>query len=111
MAWASDFMWEIVQPLDGPSIVREFLDEHGEGVHHVLVDTSDKSFDDTLREAAARGMPPIMEGSWAGTDFAYLQSEHALKTTIEVLRRSPTFRGRPEPDYYYPFSTPQKTPE
>lgn len=111
MAWTGDFMWEVVQPLEGPSIFREFLDEHGEGVHHVLVETGTEDFDQVLAEATARGLPPIMEGSWEETDFAYLQSEHALKTTIEVLRRSPIFKGRPEPDYYYPFPPPQDSPE
>jgi hypothetical protein len=31
-------MWEIVQPLTGPNIYEEFLDRHGEGIHHVAVD-------------------------------------------------------------------------
>ena len=27
-------VFELVQPLDGPSIYKEFLEEHGEGVQH-----------------------------------------------------------------------------
>lgn len=107
MAWTKDFMWEVVQPLEGPSIFREHIDKHGEGVHHVLVETGDQSFDEALAEASVRGMPVAMEGSWEGVDFAYLQSEDTLKTTIEVLRRSPNYKGRPEPDYCYPFRPPQ----
>ncbi|SCK14336.1 Glyoxalase/Bleomycin resistance protein/Dioxygenase superfamily protein [Variovorax sp. HW608] len=102
LAWTKDFMWEVVQPLEGPSVFREFLDRNGDGVHHVLVDTQDQSFEQIIAEATARGFPPAMEGSWEGTDFAFLQTEDSLKTTFEVLRRSPDFKGRPEPDYCFP---------
>ena len=107
MAWTKGFMWEVVQPLEGPSVFREFLDKNGDGVHHVLVDTRNQTFDEILAEATARGLPPVMEGSWEGTDFAFLQSEGPLKTTLEVLRRSPSFKGRPPPDYCYPFPPPE----
>ena len=33
MAWTGSMFWEIVQPLDGPSIYKDFLDKHGEGIH------------------------------------------------------------------------------
>jgi hypothetical protein len=29
--------FEPLQPLEGPSIYKEWLDEHGEGLHHVAV--------------------------------------------------------------------------
>src|SRR5207244_732706 len=28
---------ELLQPVDGPSIYKEWLDEHGEGLHHIAV--------------------------------------------------------------------------
>ena len=32
-----DMGFELLQPLEGPSIYREWLDEHGEGLHHFAV--------------------------------------------------------------------------
>lgn len=101
MAWTDGFMWEVVQPLDGPSIYREHLDRHGEGMHHVLVQTGNHSYDDLLAAASARGCPPLMEGNWNGTEFAYLDTEAPLRMVLEVFRR-PANYARPAPDYVYP---------
>ena len=35
LAWTGDLNWEIIEPLEGPSIYHEFLEEHGEGLQHV----------------------------------------------------------------------------
>ena len=34
---AGPIVFELLQPLEGPSIYKEWLDEHGEGLHHVAV--------------------------------------------------------------------------
>ena len=101
MAWTNGFMWEVVQPLEGPSIYREHLDQKGEGMHHVLVETSDADFDAIIRQAEARGMPPLMEGTWGQTQFAYIDGEGPLKMILEVFRRAEGMT-RPDPDYFYP---------
>ena len=33
--------WELIQPLEGPSIYKEFLEEKGEGLHHVAFAVDD----------------------------------------------------------------------
>ena len=35
LATAGNMLWEVIQPLEGPSIYQDFLAAHGEGVHHV----------------------------------------------------------------------------
>jgi len=50
MACTECFMWEVVQPLEGPSHYREHLDRHGEGVHHVLVVTGNHAYEEMLAE-------------------------------------------------------------
>ncbi|MFO7741514.1 MAG: VOC family protein [Anaerolineae bacterium] len=42
-----DVQLELVQPVEGPSIYRDWLDEHGEGLHHLnfLVDDVDEAVD------------------------------------------------------------------
>lgn len=104
LAWTKDFMWEVVQPLEGPSIYREFLETRGEGLHHVLVETANHAYEDLLAEATARGCPPLMEGKWGETDFAYLDTQGPLGLLLEVFRRGPGFAGRPPADYHYPVA-------
>ena len=101
VAWTGSTMWELIEPLDGPSIYKEFLDEHGEGVHHVLVQHEGLDFDDALARLGERGCPPLMEGRIDGIRFAYLESEGPLKTTLEIVHRPPG-HTRLEPDYWYP---------
>lgn len=62
LAWTGATMWELIQPLDGPSIYKEFLDAHGEGMHHVLVEHEKETFEEALEAFGRRGCPPLMEG-------------------------------------------------
>ena len=101
LAWTGDMMWELIEPLDGPSIYKEFLATHGEGLHHVLVNHQERSFEAAIASFGRRGCPPLMEGQIGATRFAYLEGEDSLKTTLEIVHREPNFR-RPEPDYWYP---------
>jgi hypothetical protein len=101
IAWTGSIMWELIEPVDGPSIYKEFLDQHGEGLHHVLVEHDGLAFDNAVAAFTARGCPPLMEGRFGDVRFAYVQSEGPLKTTLELVHRPPGF-VRPEPDYWYP---------
>ena len=48
---------ELVQPLDGPSIYKEWLEEHGEGVQHIACMMHSQGDSDTFkREWADRGV-------------------------------------------------------
>jgi catechol 2,3-dioxygenase-like lactoylglutathione lyase family enzyme len=51
---------ELCQPVEGDSIYRDFLEEHGEGLHHLnfLVDDADG----TARKLAEQGFPSIQSG-------------------------------------------------
>ena len=33
---------ELIEPLQGPSIWQDFIDEHGEGIHHIRFNTFDE---------------------------------------------------------------------
>jgi hypothetical protein len=43
-AMVGDVEFELMQPVDGPSLYRDYLEEHGEGIHHLqfLVDDLDE---------------------------------------------------------------------
>ena len=93
LAWTNGFMWEVVQPLEGPTIYREFLDQHGEGLHHVLVQTSENDFGELMENAKKRGMPPLMEGKWGATQFAYIDSEGPLKMVLQMVEKFTDKKG------------------
>tara|TARA_Y100001960_G_C14712027_1_gene847555 strand:- start:1234 stop:1743 length:510 start_codon:yes stop_codon:yes gene_type:complete len=100
-AWTGTTMWEIIEPISGPSIYEEFLDNHGEGLHHLLINHEDSDFTTMLSTLSERGCPPLMEGCLNGVDFAYIESESSLKTTLEVVN-FPSGYTPPPPDYWYP---------
>lgn len=103
LAWTEGIMWEVIQPVEGPSIYREFLDTHGEGVQHVMVHHTRENLREALAEFERRGCATLMEGSYKGTDFAYLDTAGPLKTVIELVQR-PNYPGyrRPAPERWYP---------
>ncbi len=107
VAWTGDTMWEIIEPVDGPSIYKEFLNDHGEGVHHILVQHEGLDFDTALEQFGKRGCPPAMEGRIGDIRFAYLESEGPLKTTLEIIDRPPGAQPV-TPDYWYP-AKPEET--
>ena len=101
IAWTGNTLWEVIQPVDGPSIYKEFLAAHGEGLHHVLVEHRGTAFEEAIATFSARGCPPLMEGRFGEVRFAYIDTEGPLNTVLEIVDRPEGF-VRPEPDYWYP---------
>lgn len=91
-------MLELIQPLEGESIYKEFLAEKGDGVHHIAsykVDDLDKAI--ALLEK--RGIRVLQSGRWGGASFAYMDTEKVLGVIIELVKRTTAF---PHPEATYP---------
>jgi catechol 2,3-dioxygenase-like lactoylglutathione lyase family enzyme len=76
---------ELLQPLDGPSIYKEWLDEHGEGMHHIAVmrHTPEES-EETMRHFNGLGAEVLMEGRIGESiHFYYLDTGPLLKVIFE----------------------------
>jgi catechol 2,3-dioxygenase-like lactoylglutathione lyase family enzyme len=76
---------ELLQPDEGPSIYKEWLDEHGEGLHHIAVmrPTPDES-DEAQRHFDQLGAGVLMEGRIGESiRFYYLDTEPLLKVIFE----------------------------
>jgi hypothetical protein len=79
--------YEIVEPLDGPSIHADWLAERGEGFHHVgyLVDSVKR----TTTEMEAAGHPAIARihsfGADGGGSAAYFDTVDALGFLVEAV--------------------------
>ena len=87
---------EILQPLSGRSTHQDWLDEHGQGLHHVgaVVD----SVDAVVAAANDEDVGVLSSGEGFGADgsgrFAYLDTHSRLGMIIEVIE-PPTGLGEP----------------
>jgi len=96
-----DMGFELLQPLEGPSIYKEWLDEHGEGLHHVAVMLHDFDESTELKQRfAGIGSPVLMGGRIGDTiEFFYLDTEPSLKI---ILESGSGHAIDLVPDYVYP---------
>ena len=76
---------ELIQPVDGPSIYKEWLDEHGEGVHHIAVMRATmEDAKETEDYLAKLGAPVIMEGRIGDSiRYFYVDAQPTLKVILE----------------------------
>ncbi len=86
LARVGNVQLELVQPVEGDSIYRDFLLEHGEGLHHVnfLVDDVDQ----TAAELAEAGFPGIQGAHYGPSQYKNGFSYHPiapLRTVWEAV--------------------------
>ena len=99
LAQLGETMLELIEPLEGPSIYTEHLDEHGEGLHHVAC----FAFEDphavveTFEEA---GMPVIQSGNFDGVEYWYFDTADELNGTI--FETAANVDSIPDPEMTYP---------
>jgi methylmalonyl-CoA/ethylmalonyl-CoA epimerase len=101
-AQAKNVIWEIMQPLDGPTIFQDFLDRHDEGIHHIAFNCEDKPWSERLHEFESRGFRLIQSGKWIDKNaFAFFATEDATTTIFETYFFPPDFEY-PEPEEWFP---------
>jgi methylmalonyl-CoA/ethylmalonyl-CoA epimerase len=77
--------FEILQPLEGPSIYKEFLDEKGEGLHHVSVVNPKEDVHRALADFQSQGIKVLMSGQLEDIEFYYLDTDPVLKMVAETV--------------------------
>lgn len=101
LANIGDLRIELIQPLEGDTVYRDFIEKHGYGVQHLGVLT--KSMKDSLKQAENAGFSVTMDGSGFGPDgdgaYAYLDTEDLVGVTLELIERP---KRRHTPEYIYP---------
>jgi hypothetical protein len=96
-----NIQWELIQPLTGKSAYTEFLDKHGEGLHHIACDVGD--FDQTVATLKKHGIGILMDGRTPADSFAYMDTEEVLGAPLEIYKRPADFK-MPPPEASYPPS-------
>jgi len=81
------FEFELVQPLQGNSPHQEFLDKHGEGMHHMaaLVDDFQTVHDDLVQRGFRLALAGPIPGKDRDGSFAFFEPDDAMATTLELL--------------------------
>jgi methylmalonyl-CoA/ethylmalonyl-CoA epimerase len=101
LARAAGVNWEVIQPISGPNIYADFLENNGEGVQHLLFDCNGVSWAEKTAAFEAAGYSCTQSGRWLGRlTFAYYGTEAATGTAFEIVDMPPDWR-RPEPEEVY----------
>lgn len=77
--------FEILQPYNDRSALTDFLDEHGEGIHHVAFDTD--NFDAFVNHLNAHGVRLVQTGPNSrhpALKWGFFDTNEKLGTMIEV---------------------------
>jgi hypothetical protein len=97
---AGNHIVELVETVKGPNIYQDFLDQHGEGIHHVMSIVED--FDASVARLEAAGYPMIQSGRGFGADgtgaYAYFDTTKDLGLIYELVE-IPKVRVPPEEVY------------
>ena len=84
-AFVGNTQWELIEPLDDKSIYAEFLNEHGEGLHHVAFGV--ENHDETVGYLGEKGVHIIQSGtSTEGFTFTYLNTREGLYCLSEIYK-------------------------
>jgi 4-hydroxyphenylpyruvate dioxygenase-like putative hemolysin len=74
---------ELIEPIGGPSTWREFLDQRGEGVHHIAFVVRDT--DEVVELLEGKGVGVIQQGDYTGGRYTYVDSAPTLGVILELL--------------------------
>jgi hypothetical protein len=74
--------FELIQPLKGETVYTEFLEKHGEGLHHLAYGVED--FDAEVEEMKKRGFKVVQTGAMASSRWAYFDTDKVGGMLIEL---------------------------
>jgi methylmalonyl-CoA/ethylmalonyl-CoA epimerase len=85
---------ELIQPVTGKSIWADFIEEHGEGIHHIRFNVFD--LEPVLEYLAGKDIQAAQMGSGLrpGTVWANFDTQNKVGFTIEVMKALPDTDGR-----------------
>ncbi|MFC1930776.1 VOC family protein [Chloroflexota bacterium] len=93
---------ELIEPLYGPSVYQDWIDEHGEGLHHCKFLVKDLNVDRTVAEMEAQGFPCIFSMHWGENPrirSVYFDTAKPLRCIWETSNRT---GGIPQGATIYP---------
>ena len=77
---------ELLEPIGEPSTWKDFLENNGEGIHHIAFEV--KGMDEQIAKMHDNGINLIQQGQWttySGGRYAYFNSNPQLAVMLELL--------------------------
>lgn len=74
---------ELIEPDEHPSTWRDYLDEHGEGPHHIAFVI--EGMQEKIMLLEGKGFPLQQKGEYTGGRYAYMDTIPQLKVLVELL--------------------------
>lgn len=86
--------FELIQPLEGQSAWADFLEEHGEGIHHIRFNVPE--LEPVLEYLESKGIGVTQQGAGLrpGTGWAVLETQGRVGFAIELFKPMPGTDGR-----------------
>lgn len=76
---------EFIQPYgDAPSEWKNFLDEHGEGLHHLGFKVQD--LEEARKQFLSKGFEEVQSGSWGEGEYHYIDAKEVFGFVVELLK-------------------------
>ncbi|AIQ67684.1 VOC family protein [Paenibacillus graminis] len=74
---------ELIEPDHQPSTWRDYLNEHGEGPHHIAFVV--EGMKEKIMLLEGKGFPLQQKGEYTGGRYAYMDTFKELKVLVELL--------------------------
>ncbi|MNW65836.1 hypothetical protein D3C74_442570 [compost metagenome] len=74
---------ELIEPDHQPSTWRDYLNEHGEGPHHIAFVV--EGMKEKIMLLEGKGFPLQQKGEYTGGCYAYMDTFKELKVLVELL--------------------------
>lgn len=74
---------ELIEPDEHPSTWRNYLNEHGEGPHHIAFVI--EGMKEKVAVLESKGFPLEQKGEYTGGRYAYMNTIPQLKVLVELL--------------------------
>jgi hypothetical protein len=84
------FQLEVIQPLEGKSVFKDYLEKNGPGLHHIRF--TQKNFDEADKSLREKGIPCIASGRGAhgSSQWAYYDTSALLEGLFIEIRKIPS---------------------
>lgn len=81
---ANGFVIELMEPIEGESTFQEFLDKHGQGVHHLGFEVGDRrdAIVDELEQAKGYDLRTV--GYYPGSSWTVVDTEQDLGVNLNI---------------------------
>ncbi|GAB3171225.1 VOC family protein [Telluribacter humicola] len=86
MAYSGESVIELIQPVSGPSIFREYLDKHPQGgVQHVAFIVPDSQLEEAISEFKDKGYSKVQSLTLPFARVAYFDTSKELGVMTEII--------------------------